>query len=287
MSTNANLKIGCAVWAYKKWVGDLYPAGSREADFLALYSRRFTVVEGNTTFYAIPNADTLARWVDQTPDNFEFCLKLPREFTHSGLLHSSIEGTLRFLEHVGELGSKLGPVFAQLPPHYSPEYLGDLTEFLEALPQDKPFALEVRHPDWFRSPHAENLTAILQELGVGRVLLDTRPVYQSQDDPQSNSERRKPELPLNLEVTANFAFVRFISHPKRSQNLPFLQDWARTVERWLRRGTQVYFFVHCPVEEHSPGTARHFQQMLELQGVPVSPLPWESIEQPPLQLSLF
>lgn len=287
MSTNANLKIGCAVWAYKGWVGDFYPPGSRASEFLHLYSRRFPTVEGNTTFYAIPDADTIARWVAETPDNFEFCLKLPRELTHGGLLHSSIEGTLRFLEQMEGLGPKLGPVFAQLPPHYSPECLGDLTEFLEALPQDKSFALEVRHPDWFRSPHAENLTAVLQELGVGRVLLDSRPVYEGEDDPQFYSDRRKPELPLQPDVTANFTFVRFISHPRRSQNLPFLQDWASILDQWLHRGTQVYFFVHCPMEDNSPGTARHFQQMLESQGVPVPPLPWESLEQPPLQLSLF
>lgn len=287
MSANANLKIGCAVWAYKGWVGDFYPPGSRTHEFLHLYSRRFPTVEGNTTFYAIPDTDTIARWVAETPDNFEFCLKLPRELTHSGLLHSSIEGTLRFLEHMEGLGPKLGPVFAQLPPHYSPEFLGDLTEFLEALPQDKSFALEVRHPDWFRSPHAENLTAVLQELGVGRVLLDSRPVYEGEDDPQVYSDRRKPELPLQPDLTANFTIIRFISHPRRSQNLPFLQDWVSRMDQWLHQGTQVYFFVHCPMEEHSPGTARHFQQMLELQGVPVPPLPWESIEQPPLQLSLF
>jgi uncharacterized protein YecE (DUF72 family) len=43
--------IGCAVWAYKDWVGELFPPGSKSADFLSLYSRRLTTVEGNTTFY--------------------------------------------------------------------------------------------------------------------------------------------------------------------------------------------------------------------------------------------
>lgn len=283
----ANFKLGCAVWAYKGWVGDFYPAGSRSSEFLHLYSHRLTAVEGNTTFYAVPDADTIARWVAETPDDFEFCLKLPRDLTHSGLLHSSIEGTLRFLEHMGRLGDKLGPVFAQLPPHYSPDSFGDLTAFLEALPQDKSFALEVRHPDWFRSPHAERLTAVLQELGVGRVLLDSRPVYDSADDPQLQSDRRKPELPLQADVTADFSIVRFISHPSRPINLPFLQEWVSLLETWLRRGTRVYFFVHCPIEDNSPGTARHFQQMLEAEGVRVPPLPWEAVEQPPLQLSLF
>jgi uncharacterized protein YecE (DUF72 family) len=46
-----NFYIGCAVWAYKDWLGELFPLGSKSADFLALYSRRLTTVEGNTTFY--------------------------------------------------------------------------------------------------------------------------------------------------------------------------------------------------------------------------------------------
>jgi len=43
--------IGCAVWGYKDWLGELFPPGSKSADFLALYSRRLTTVEGNTSFY--------------------------------------------------------------------------------------------------------------------------------------------------------------------------------------------------------------------------------------------
>ena len=48
----AHFYLGCAVWGYKDWLGELFPAGSKNADFLALYSRRLTTVEGNTTFYA-------------------------------------------------------------------------------------------------------------------------------------------------------------------------------------------------------------------------------------------
>ena len=50
MSTTA-FYIGCAIWGYKDWVGDLFPPGSKSGDLLALYSRRLTTVEGNTTFY--------------------------------------------------------------------------------------------------------------------------------------------------------------------------------------------------------------------------------------------
>jgi uncharacterized protein YecE (DUF72 family) len=43
--------IGCAVWAYEDWLGELLPPRSKNADFLSLYSRRLATVEGNTSFY--------------------------------------------------------------------------------------------------------------------------------------------------------------------------------------------------------------------------------------------
>ena len=283
-----NFRIGCAVWSYKGWVGDFYPSGSRTTDFLQLYSQRLTTVEGNTTFYAVPNQETITRWAKDVSPGFEFCLKLPRELTHKGLLQDSIAGALSFIEQVRGLGDRLGPIFAQLPPRYSPDLLEDLTSFLSALSQTQvSLALEVRHPDWFREPHANQLHQVLSQLGVGRVLLDSRPIYHGSDNWQIKAERRKPQLPLQLSLTAPFSLIRFISHPQREANQKFLTEWVVNVEQWLRQGKQIYFFVHCPIEARSPGTARSFQQLLEQHGVPVPPLPWNHLEQPPNQLSLF
>jgi len=288
MSVPRNFFLGCAVWAYKGWSGDLYPPGSRPADFLHLYSRRFTAVEGNTTFYAVPDRDTVARWVAETPPGFAFCPKLPRELTHQRLLRPSIPSAFDFLKHMQGLGDRLGPIFAQLPPYYGPALLDDLTAFLAAWPRpEAPLALEVRHPDWFREPHASTLTAMLERFGVGRVLLDTRPIYEGPDDPQVSTERRKPRLPLQPSVTAPFSLIRFISHPSREFNLSYLEEWAGLINRWLCQGTRIYLFVHCPVEAQSPGTARLFQQVLEQHGVPVTPLPWNTLSSPPAQLNLL
>ncbi|MGA1475539.1 MAG: DUF72 domain-containing protein, partial [Prochlorothrix sp.] len=59
--------LGCAVWAYRPWVGEFYPPQSQSRDFLSLYGDRLTAVEGNTTFYSVPDAGTVQRWVEQTP----------------------------------------------------------------------------------------------------------------------------------------------------------------------------------------------------------------------------
>ncbi|WP_071189600.1 DUF72 domain-containing protein [Trichormus sp. NMC-1] len=283
-----NFYIGCAVWAYKGWVGELYPPGTRTTDFLHLYSRRFTTVEGNTTFYAVPNPETVTRWATETPPGFEFCLKLPRDITHQKLLRPHIPEALQFLEKMRPLGKHLGPMFAQLPPSYSPALLDDLAAFLEAWPsRDAPLALEVRHPDWFREPHKSNLTTLLEKLEVGRVLLDSRPIYSGDDDPQLASERRKPQLPVQFSVTAPFSLIRFISHPQLSVNQQFMEQWVIQIQKWLKAGVRIYFFVHCPTEDMSPHNARYFQQLLEQTAVAVPSLPWNNLNQPPSQLTLW
>jgi uncharacterized protein YecE (DUF72 family) len=118
------------------------------------------------------------------------------------------------------------------------------------------------------------------------VLLDTRPIYNAPDDLKISSERRKPQVPLIPHVTSDIALVRFISHPDREWNQAYLQEWVRQVEYWLKQGITIYFFVHCPVEEHSPDTARYFQELLEKAGVKVPPLPWNELEATH-QLNLF
>jgi uncharacterized protein YecE (DUF72 family) len=280
--------LGCAVWAYKGWVGEFYPQGTRPNDFLQLYSRRFTTVEGNTTFYAVPKPENVTRWKTETPANFQFCLKLPRDITHNGKLQPYIGSALDFLEKMRLLDNRLGPVFAQLPPSYSPDLIDDLTIFLQAWQQTQvPLALEVRHPNWFKKPYSDNLNELLTKIGVGRVLLDSRPIYIGDDNPQLQSERRKPKLPVEFCTTASFSLIRFISHPDLSINQPFMTEWVNYIKQCLQQGKVIYFFVHCPIEEKSPTNARYFQSLLEQAGAEIPPLPWNQVESSPHQLNLW
>ncbi|CCH66253.1 COG1801: Uncharacterized conserved protein [Richelia intracellularis HH01] len=280
--------FGCAIWAYKGWVGELYPRGTRPDNFLYLYSRRFTAVEGNTTFYAIPSTKIITNWVSQTPPGFQFCLKLPREITHNGLLEPQISSALNFVQRMTIMGKHLGPMFAQLPPSYSPQYLGDLTKFLTNWQTDITYlALEVRHPDWFREPHASNLTELLTKLNIARVLLDTRPIYSGYKYPKMDSERRKPKLPLVFQTTATFTLIRFISHPTMEINQPFMKEWLNYIQQWLHQGKRIYFFVHCPAEEQSPHTAYYFYKLLHETGINIPYLKWNQTQQTPQQLSLW
>ncbi len=281
--------IGCAVWAYKDWIGDLFPPGSKSGDLLRLYSRRLTTVEGNTTFYATPKPDIVRRWASETPENFRFCLKLPREISHSGPLAGHLAETHHFVTLMAGLGSRLGPFFLQLPPGYHPGQLGDLERWLAAWPSEYALAIEVRHADWYTAPFEERLMELLNRYGSGRVLMDVRPIRStalSADTLLDEARERKPDVPLHPLRSGNLALIRYIGHPDLTENDVWLAEWASRIAEWLREGTEIYWFMHCPDERHSPALCRAFQQRLE-QHIAIPPLPWNNLDPGLTQTSLF
>lgn len=289
--------LGCAVWAYKGWVGDLYPAGTSSSKFLSLYSRSFAAVECNSTFYAVPNQSVLNAWCDRTPPEFRFCPKFPRDLTHQGLLTPQIPAAQKFLTQMQELGDRLGCPFIQLPPHYGSNHFADLQEFLIGLRNTStPLALEVRHRSWFQPPHEEKLNQLLQAHNISRVILDSRPIYDHQNKERSpDLVCHKPDLPVHFTTTANHVLIRYISHPDRSGNQAYLQEWSSYLSTWLDQGKTIYFFIHCPQEEYSPRNAFDLQQLLESLEIltPISPqltttqLPTNSQQNIAIQTSLF
>ena len=284
----STFRIGCAVWAYKGWVGDLYPPKTPQHEFFENYVARLTAVEGNSMFYAIPSAEQVAQWAAGMPPGFEIFPKLHRSFTHEGPLVGRGREIAAFRERMQGFGAHLGALMAQLPPTYGPERLEDLATFLDAWPHDEiPLSLEVRHLGWWVSHHATRLFDLLHHHGVSRVLLDTRPIYSGRDDPQRDNERKKPRLPMTFDRPAPFVVVRYIGHQNPARNEPFLNEWADWITEWRAEGIDVTFFAHCPTEAFSPGIARRLQALLEARGADVPPLPWNTIPATPKQASLF
>jgi uncharacterized protein YecE (DUF72 family) len=281
-----SLYLGCPIWSYKGWLGSFYPKGTKQSDFLREYARRLTTVEGNTTFYAVPSAETLARWAAEMPETFRFCPKLPRAISHAGQLQPHVEEAHAFIQVMGQLGTRLGPMFLQLPPHYSPKLLDDLGAFLAAWPAHVRLAVEVRHPAWFASPHQENLIELLQELEKALVVIDTRPIRSLSGNKilegsvykrMLEARERKPDLPIPTRREVGFTFLRFIGHPLMDQNAVFIEEWADHLAGALRQGREAYVFCHCPDERLDPWLCRDFHQRVNARFA-IPPLPWDEIE---------
>jgi uncharacterized protein YecE (DUF72 family) len=243
---------------------------------LRLYSRRLTTVEGNTTFYAIPSSETVAHWRSETPESFRFCFKIPRVISHATRLESKSSGLPTFIERMRPLQERLGPFFLQLPPSFAPEQSEQLQAFLADWPRDLPLAVEVRHPQFYQQPQAEHLNTLLADYNAARVVMDTRPIRSGPAGEQQilQARERKPDLPVQIAVTSNFVFVRYIGHPRMDMNDSFLDGWAKQCASWLRQGLTLYVFCHCPFEVHSPAICQNlYHRVQELVDLP--PLAWE------------
>lgn len=52
---------GASGYSFKEWKGNFYPEKIRPDAMLAYYAQRLDTVEINSSFYALPKAETLAR----------------------------------------------------------------------------------------------------------------------------------------------------------------------------------------------------------------------------------
>jgi len=281
--------IGCPMWGYKEWVGDFFPARTPASDFLRIYSKQLNAVEGNTIFYALPSAETIARWRQETPATFRICPKVSRSISHEAPLDSKRDETLYFVARMRGLETRLGPTFLQLPPSFGPLQISQLETFLNFWPDDVRLAVEVRHPDFYKERYAQPLNALLSQYKVARVMMDTRPIRTGSTEEQQmlQARERKPDLPLQITTTTDFTFLRYIGHPRMEVNEPLLDTWAQQIGQWLKQGTTVYAFCHCPFEKHSPEICVALYQRVSVL-VPQPTLAWPSkektleIEQPRL-----
>ncbi len=284
-----NLYLGCPVWSFKGWVGNFYPAHTKSSDFLREYVRRLTTIEGNTTFYAVPAAKTIESWAEQMSETFRFCAKIPKAISHEGKLANQIERLLAFVDVLRPLGSRLEPMFLQLPPKYSPQLTADLTQFLDAFPNDVRLGVEVRHLDWFDEPHRDTLNQILSSHNMARVVIDTRPIRDLAGDKilegstyesLLDARERKPDVPVFLQRTTDFIFLRFIGHPELSQNISFIDEWVDYLVPELKAGATAFVFCHTPETLNAPNICREFHRRLSAK-ISLPPLPWDELKTEP------
>jgi uncharacterized protein YecE (DUF72 family) len=216
--------VGCSGWNYKDWRGRVYPEGLPASRWLEHYATLFDTVEVNSTFYRLGSRDAVARWVEQTPDDFVFALKASRYLSHIKRLTNLDQGVRRFYEGVEPLAGtpKMGPVLWQLPENFHRDD-DRLANALQGLPAGR-HCFEFRHESWF----APDVYRLLREHGAALVIGDmpTRPFQ-------------------TYEMTTDWTFVRF-HHGARGRRGNYseaeLERWARRIEEWRSRVEVFAFF---------------------------------------------
>jgi len=267
--------IGCPSWSENAWRQSLYPGAARSTDFLELYAQVFNAVEGNTTFYARPAATTVLRWAQILPEHFRFTAKFPGDISHAGDLREHLTSAEDFLTLLAPLGERVQPLWLQLPASFTPNRLGELATFIEAL-EGRLLAVEVRNMAFFNKGEEERmLNRLLLDRGVERICLDSRPLFSciSSDPAVLHAQSKKPKVPPRPAALTQFPQVRFIGRPELEANDSFVEQWAQKVAGWIEEGRTPYVFLHTPDNIQAPDLARRFhrQLMTYLPGLPELP----------------
>ncbi len=263
---NPLYRIGCPVWNCDAWKGSIYSASAPKNQWLGSYTQVFNTVEGNSTFYGIPSPNIFQRWADQASDGFEFALKFPRVISHEKeLQHAEVEtelflNGLKILNDAGRLGTS----FLQLGPRFDGRNLGPLQRYLESLPREFPWAVEVRHLSWFEPPFENELNQLLEYLEIDRVIFDSRPLFSAPptDEFEIKSQGRKPRSPIRDFVTGSRPMLRLVGRNDVSLAEPWIDEWTPKVATWIRDGLEPYVFLHAPNDAFAPQLAMHFHNAL-------------------------
>ena len=135
------IHLGTSAFTAAGWEGSFYPQGMKPADYLTYYATKFDTVEVDSTFYRTPSAATVNGWARKTPDGFIFSVKVPQVITHEKVLVNCYVEFEQFVDTMGWLGEKLGPMVFQFPFfdggvfRTRSDFLGRLIPFLRRLPQ--------------------------------------------------------------------------------------------------------------------------------------------------------
>ena len=259
--SQCEIHIGAQGWNYEDWVGPFYPRGTRAADFLDLYARAFDTVEIDSTFYAIPSANSIKSWRARASAGFTYSLKLPQEITHQNRLQESSEVLAQFCERVRGLEDKLAIILIQMPPDFSPRSLAALENFLPLLPADLRFAIEFRDRAWLGEEVGERMLGLLNTHRVALTLTDGKWIPR--------------ELMFRLidRPTADFAYVRWLgpreltkfSHVQINRDRE-LAAWAEAFALLGEQVTQIYGYFNNHFQGHSPASCNQFKKLI---GLPV------------------
>src|SRR5882762_125922 len=260
----ADIRIGTSAFKAAGWAGSFYPKGMKSSDYLSFYATRFDAVELDNTFYATPVLSTVKGWYARTPPGFLFAAKVPQVITHDKVLVGCDEDLKNFLTTMDALGEKLGPLLFQFGKFKSSsfksqaEFLARLKPFLNKLPKNYRFAVEIRNENWLDLRFVD----LLREHGVALALID-------------QSWMPRPwEMKNSLDlITADFTYVRWLGNRKGIEEKTKTWDkvvvdrqgdlfeWVSLLKKVHERRIMILAFANNHYARNGPATVELFLRL--------------------------
>ncbi len=285
----ARIRVGAASWTdHAPFYPPEYEKASMKAQRISYYARYFSLVEVDSTFYALQPARNFQQWAERTPDDFVFDVKAYGELTWhhrdgQGVAQTPHADTFaRFTEMTQPLRErgKLGALLFQFPPWFtfSEERLEYFATLREELPADT-IAVEFRHRSWLEGSQVAQTKATLAE---------QRLAYCAVDEPQLGSGSVPPIVML---TDPHFSMVRFHGRNTRmwyGKGLTSSRDrfdyfytrdelapWANRVQRIAEQlqGSEVHVIMNNNASNYGIANAFDMQALLGQEVGQGQPLP--------------
>ena len=240
--------VGVQGFSASSWAGVFYPPDLPANRQLAFYAQVFDTVELDVTFYTLPSVAAIRSWMDNTPEGFTFCAKMPRAITHDKRL-KDVDDELRAVGGMLDLfENKMGAMVIQFPRAFTRREEPALRAFLPKLPAGRRFAVEFRHPSW----NDPQVLELLERHGIAWCLNEWR------------------DLPTVIATTAGWSYVRLVGFHSdavgagevlrdRSERLAF---WGQTLGELRQRLDTVYVYVNNHYAGYAPATVTALRQLL-------------------------
>ena len=252
--------FGTSGFSYNDWVGNFYPAGMPQREWLSYYAREFNTCEVNSTFYALPKLSSLKAMVGKTGEDFLFCIKANQEMTHQREDNAPVfDAFCQVLEPFITAG-KLGCILAQFPysfgfNRHNWDYLKLFKERLGELP----LVIELRNAQWLRIEVFDWLHQ--HDLGFCCV-----------DEPQLPNL-----LPPLAEATSKIGYVRFHGrnsakwwqHEQAYERYDYsytpqeLSEWLPKIQKLDRVAEKTFVFANNHWRGQAIDTIRQLRIMLD------------------------
>lgn len=244
MTKGKHIHIGTSGWHYGHWKGPFYPENISSDKYLEYYSKFFHTVEVNSSFYRMPDKETVREWRDTVPERFIFSVKASRYITHMKKLKEHGEAVSHLINTVSFFKYKLGPILFQLPPRWYVD-AERLESFIKSLPRTYDYAFEFRDTSWFDS----RIYEILEKYNMAFCIYEIGGL-------------KSPRI-----VTADIVYIRLHGPdgPYRGQySTHVLENWTGALSTWAKQGKEIFCYFDNDEAGYAPQDAMRLQDMVVL-----------------------
>ncbi len=208
-----------------------FPEAFRNTSRLTYYASLFSSVEINSSFYKIPMERTVARWLQEVPDDFRFTFKLNREITHAQSMPLDADLVTRFMQTINVAKEKAGALLVQFAAGsaFNGAFLERLLGLIQRDNRGWDVCVEARHASWY----ADKAYRLLESYKAAVVIHD---------------KARAVSLPT--ESWTPFRYFRFhgpAGNYRGTYEIDSLQDRAAEIQALLGQGQRVYAYFNNTV----------------------------------------